>query len=140
MDDFGTGYASLATLKTFPLSKLKIDRGFVRDILADPHDAAIVRAVLDIGRSLDLAVVAEGIETPAQQASLVAMGCRCGQGYLYGRAVGADEIARRLTRAETRQAEPASRRPASPDGPAGPADRRAPPLPSGRPESAKPTG
>ncbi|MDR7035874.1 PAS domain S-box-containing protein/diguanylate cyclase (GGDEF)-like protein [Methylobacterium sp. BE186] len=98
LDDFGTGYASLSTLKLFPLTKLKIDRGFVRDILADPHDAAIVRAVLEIGRGLDLAVVAEGIETPEQEAALVGMGCTCGQGYLYGRAVGAEEIARRLAR------------------------------------------
>ncbi len=86
-DDFGTGYASLSMLKAFPLTKLKIDRGFVRDLMTDAQDAAIVRGMLDIGRGLSLSVVAEGIETADQQASLLAMGCRYGQGFRFGRAL-----------------------------------------------------
>ncbi|MFK5597657.1 putative bifunctional diguanylate cyclase/phosphodiesterase [Methylobacterium sp. HMF5984] len=96
LDDFGTGYASLSTLKSFPLTKLKIDRGFVRDVLHDAHDATIVKAVLDIGRSLDLIVIAEGIETPEQEAALMGMGCRYAQGYRYGRPVPGDLLGRRL--------------------------------------------
>lgn len=92
-DDFGTGFASLSMLKNFPLTKLKIDRGFVRDLLTDAHDAAIVRGMLDIGRRLSLSVVAEGIETLEQQAALVAMGCRYGQGYRYGAALVPDAFA-----------------------------------------------
>ncbi|WP_336487936.1 putative bifunctional diguanylate cyclase/phosphodiesterase [Methylobacterium nigriterrae] len=109
LDDFGTGYASLSTLKNFPLSKLKIDRSFVRDLLTDAHDAAIVKAVLDIGRSLHLAVVAEGIETSEQEAALVGMGCRFGQGYRYGRALPAERLGLRLTEGAARVADVLSR-------------------------------
>jgi len=105
-DDFGTGFASLSTLKNVPLTKLKIDRGFVRDILADPHDAAIVQAVLGIGRAMALEVIAEGVETAAQAAALSAMGCRIGQGYLYGRALEPAEFAHRLAEGKA----PAKRR------------------------------
>ncbi|ACA20467.1 diguanylate cyclase/phosphodiesterase with PAS/PAC and GAF sensor(s) [Methylobacterium sp. 4-46] len=95
-DDFGTGYAALSTLKRFPLSKLKIDRGFVRDILSEPHDEAIVGAVLSIGRRLALDVVAEGIETRDHVAALLRLGCEFGQGYLFGRAMPPAAFAERL--------------------------------------------
>ncbi|WP_406873035.1 EAL domain-containing protein [Aminobacter sp. P9b] len=91
-DDFGTGHAALSTIKRFPLTLLKIDRSFIRDMLSQPQDAAIVRAVLGMARDMGLAVVAEGIETRAQEAALYAMGCRVGQGYLYSRALPAADF------------------------------------------------
>ena len=87
LDDFGTGYASLAYLKRFPFEQLKIDRSFIRDITTDPDDAAIVRAIIAMGNSLRLNVVAEGVEDPAQHAYLVEHGCRFFQGYMFGRPV-----------------------------------------------------
>ncbi|MFE1602237.1 putative bifunctional diguanylate cyclase/phosphodiesterase [Methylobacterium sp. ID0610] len=95
-DDFGTGYAALSTLKRFPLTKLKIDRSFVHDLLSEPHDEAIVGAVLSIGKRLDLDVVAEGIETIDHVAALLRMGCEHGQGFLFGRAMPPDAFAARL--------------------------------------------
>ncbi|SFG59797.1 putative bifunctional diguanylate cyclase/phosphodiesterase [Methylobacterium gossipiicola] len=86
-DDFGTGYASLASLKRFPLTRLKIDRSFVRDVLNDRHDAQIIRAILLMAQSFGLDVIAEGIETEGQEAILREMGCHEGQGYLYGKAL-----------------------------------------------------
>lgn len=84
-DDFGTGYASLSTLKRFPLSRLKIDRSFVSDIEREPHSVAIVSGVASIGRALDLCVIAEGIETEQQAAMVEKLGCTEGQGYLFGK-------------------------------------------------------
>ncbi|MCE4223459.1 EAL domain-containing protein [Methylobacterium sp. C25] len=95
-DDFGTGFASLSMLKSFPLTKLKIDRSFVRDILTAPFDAAIVKGLLDIGRGLGLQVIAEGIETAEQEAALLAMGCRLVQGFRYGKGMEPAEFATRL--------------------------------------------
>jgi diguanylate cyclase (GGDEF)-like protein/PAS domain S-box-containing protein len=92
LDDFGTGYASLSHLKQFPVDLLKIDKSFVRDLNVTPDAAAIIRAVIHLGHSLDVRIVAEGIETLAQQASLVAQGCDFGQGYLYSPAVPAAEV------------------------------------------------
>lgn len=92
-DDFGTGYASLSSLKRFPLTRLKIDRSFVRDLMSERHDAAVVRAIVQIGNDIGLDIIAEGIETRDQEALLQKMGCRHGQGYLYGKALPAAQFA-----------------------------------------------
>lgn len=99
-DDFGTGHAALSTIKRFPLTVLKIDRSFVRDLIDVPQDAAIVRAVLGMADDMGLTVVAEGIETAAQEAQLLAMGCRIGQGYLYSKAIPPEEFAALVRRRE----------------------------------------
>jgi EAL domain-containing protein (putative c-di-GMP-specific phosphodiesterase class I) len=84
VDDFGTGYSSLRLLETFPATEIKIDRSFVGELAASPSKMVIVRAIIDLGRALGLAVVAEGIETEAQRALLAGIGCPIGQGYLFG--------------------------------------------------------
>jgi diguanylate cyclase (GGDEF)-like protein len=92
IDDFGTGYSSLLYLKRFPASELKIDRGFVRDLARDPEDAAIISAIVALGRTLNLNIVAEGVETSVQQEFLTRLGCTSLQGYLLGLPVGPDLI------------------------------------------------
>ena len=92
LDDFGTGYASLSHLKQFPVDILKIDRSFVRNLRDDPDDAAIISAVIQLGRSLGIEIVAEGIETAAQEYLLHGRGCDYGQGFLYSKAVPARRV------------------------------------------------
>jgi len=94
LDDFGTGFSSLSHLKEFAVDALKIDQSFIRDLGAKPDsdDTAIVLAVLNLGRNLNIEVVAEGVEQARQAAFLRANGCDTGQGYLFGRAVPADEV------------------------------------------------
>jgi diguanylate cyclase (GGDEF)-like protein len=90
IDDFGTGYSSLSYLKALPLDALKIDQSFVRDLLTDPGDASIVQAIISVARTLQLEVIAEGVESRAIHEFLVNRGCRRFQGFLYSPAVPLD--------------------------------------------------
>jgi len=92
IDDFGTGYSSLLYLKRLPAKELKIDRGFVRDLVDDKEDAAIIAAIVALGHTLNIEIVAEGVETAEQQEVLTRMGCTSLQGYLFGRPVPAAEF------------------------------------------------
>jgi EAL domain-containing protein (putative c-di-GMP-specific phosphodiesterase class I) len=106
LDDFGTGFSSLSYLRRLPLDQLKIDRSFVGNMLDSSRDAAIARAVVDLGRSLDLHVIAEGVETDAQRRALRAVGCRTYQGFLFARPMEAGQfVAFVRARADTVQVE-----------------------------------
>jgi diguanylate cyclase (GGDEF)-like protein/PAS domain S-box-containing protein len=95
IDDFGTGYSSLSLLKRLPVTQLKIDQSLIADLVDQPHDAAIVRAAVDIGHSLGLQVVAEGIENAATWAQVGALGCDEGQGYYLSRPAPAEVLHQR---------------------------------------------
>jgi EAL domain-containing protein (putative c-di-GMP-specific phosphodiesterase class I) len=92
IDDFGTGYSSLGYLKRFALDKLKIDRSFIDALPHDAEDAHLTRAIIGIGHTLDMLVIAEGVETEAQERFLTELGCDQAQGYLYAKPLSAEEF------------------------------------------------
>ncbi len=101
LDDFGTGYSSLSYIRRFPLDRLKIDRSFIQGLASNKNDLAIVRTIIDLGHILNLAVIAEGVETEAQLALLRAEGCDGAQGFLFGEAVPAEQFLAELIRQRT---------------------------------------
>jgi EAL domain-containing protein (putative c-di-GMP-specific phosphodiesterase class I) len=96
VDDFGTGYSSLSYLRKFPIDSLKIDQSFVRQITTAPDETTIVTAIISMGRSLQLCVVAEGVETHGELAFLKAHNCHEAQGYYFSRPVPAEQFAKLL--------------------------------------------
>lgn len=97
VDDFGTGYSNLRSLETFPVTEIKIDRTFISELTTRPSRRVIVQAIIDLGRALGLTVIAEGVETEDQRATLADMRCQVGQGYLFGRPSDAETFAGGLT-------------------------------------------
>ncbi|MDI1263030.1 MAG: EAL domain-containing protein, partial [bacterium] len=104
LDDFGTGYSSLSRLALLPIRELKIDRSFMRNVEHDPSALAVATAVVRVGQSLRMAVVAEGVETKGQWKLLSELGCDVVQGYLVARAMAPDDFERWLVDYVTEQA------------------------------------
>jgi diguanylate cyclase len=104
VDDFGTGYSSLAHLRNLPIDRIKIDRSFVRGVLANRGDLVIVRCIIDLAANLGLGTVAEGVEDEATLERLHSLGCQLAQGFYIGRPGPASDVARLVA---ARQAQPA---------------------------------
>jgi len=104
IDDFGTGYSSLSYLQRLPINMVKIDQSFIHEILTQAHPAPIVRAIIAMAHSLNLLVLAEGVEQEAQRTLLLEQGCDQAQGYLFGRPMPADEFASLLPPVHFRKA------------------------------------
>jgi EAL domain-containing protein (putative c-di-GMP-specific phosphodiesterase class I) len=120
IDDFGTGYSSLSYLERFPVDILKIDGSFIASMSATDERPPIARAIVELGRSLDLRVVAEGIERPEQAEWLVSLGCPLGQGYLFSRPLGVDAAEAFLAADATRRIQAPTERPQRGSGPVAP--------------------
>jgi EAL domain-containing protein (putative c-di-GMP-specific phosphodiesterase class I) len=104
LDDFGTGYSSLSYLQRYPISTIKIDRSFVRDIQSDSNDAAIVKAILAMAKELRLDVIAEGVEADQQMDNLKRWGCEFMQGFLVSEALPLVDLPARLKATDSRAA------------------------------------
>lgn len=103
MDDFGTGYSSLSYLNSFPFTKIKIDQSFVRE--DTPKSRALVQAIINLGASLNMSTLAEGVETQEQYEDLIAEGCKSAQGYLISRPLAANTIEEFITKLESNKSE-----------------------------------
>ena len=101
IDDFGTGYSSMSLMKHFPIDTIKIDRSFIRDLPVDSEDQAIAQAIISMGKALGMTVVAEGVETPEQQAFLRSHACDEMQGFLFSKPLPARDMAYLLRAAPT---------------------------------------
>ena len=106
IDDFGTGYSSLGYLRRFPLDAVKIDRSFIEDVTEGTRQAALVHAIVELCRTLELDTVAEGVETREQAIRLAELGCELAQGFYFGRPMPARDLARRLASCPTRPCRP----------------------------------
>lgn len=101
IDDFGTGYSSLGYLKKFKVDVLKIDMSFVKDMLIDKSDEQIVKTIISLGQSMNIMLVAEGIETEAHRDKLLQLGCECGQGYYFSKPLPTDDFMQYLENSGT---------------------------------------